>query len=251
MIDEPQTAQELHDSIVASRGGAARFTPEQMRIVHALVSALARKPSDIDPQLVTRLRDMLPPLTSAPVADLSKLTNEQFNALEQIMSVACGIAPGDPLPPDEPPHEPSPREIEAVHLAHLLDAAEARGGQLSERELIDVRNTVLVMILPLCTGSRLFAPYAPASQIDLDTVGISTQPQPEYRTSELPNGNARMSGSERASNIVPLRNGGTSQWAGLAEVNSHWNGVYQTPDRFDANGRRLDADGLPQTRRRD
>jgi len=91
------------------------------------------------------------------------------------------------------------------------------------------------MILPLCTGSRLFAPYAPpSSQIDLDTAGIS-QPDQKNRTSELPSVNARMSGSERASNIVPL----------------HWNGVYLTPDRFDASGRRLDADGLPQSRRRD
>ena len=45
MTDESQTAQELHDSIVASRGGSAKFTPEQMRIVHALVAALARKPN--------------------------------------------------------------------------------------------------------------------------------------------------------------------------------------------------------------
>jgi hypothetical protein len=250
-MSEITTAAELRENIVNARGGINRFDGVQQRMLDTLVSELAKKPHEINVRVVNDLMTLLPPITPGPVADLSKLTNEQFNALEQIMSVACGIAPSDPLPPDEPSHEPSPREIEAVHLAHLLDAVEARGGQLSERELIDVRNSVLIMILPLCTGSRLFAPYAPASQSDLDTVGISTQPNPEKRTSELPSVNARMSGSERASNIVPLRNGGTSQWAGLAEVNSHWNGVYQTPDRFDASGRRLDADGLPQSRRRD
>jgi hypothetical protein len=68
--DEPKiaaTAQELFLDIIRSRGGAARFTPEQVRLAHALTSVLARKPVDIDPLLAARLADMLPrPLPPPP-----------------------------------------------------------------------------------------------------------------------------------------------------------------------------------------
>jgi hypothetical protein len=63
------TAQELFEDIIRSRGGVARFTPEQVRIAHALTSVLARKPSDIDPLLAARLAEMLPrPLPAAKEA---------------------------------------------------------------------------------------------------------------------------------------------------------------------------------------
>jgi hypothetical protein len=38
MTGEPQTTRELYDDIIARRGGAERFSPEQLRLVHALSS---------------------------------------------------------------------------------------------------------------------------------------------------------------------------------------------------------------------
>jgi hypothetical protein len=64
-MSEPQTTRELYDDIVAKRGGIAKFSPAQVRLTHALVVALA-KPNDIDPQLVARLIEMLPPLVKPP-----------------------------------------------------------------------------------------------------------------------------------------------------------------------------------------
>jgi hypothetical protein len=65
MTGEPQTTRELYDDIIARRGGAERFSPEQLRLVHALVIALA-KPAETDPLLVERLLDLLPKPVSAP-----------------------------------------------------------------------------------------------------------------------------------------------------------------------------------------
>jgi hypothetical protein len=65
MTGEPQTTRELYDDIIARRGGAERFSPEQLRLVHALVIALA-KPAETDPLLVERLLDLLPKPVSVP-----------------------------------------------------------------------------------------------------------------------------------------------------------------------------------------
>jgi hypothetical protein len=55
------TPQDLHDQIVAERGGPERFTAVQSRLVFALVTALA-KPADIDPSTVAKLLSQLPPV---------------------------------------------------------------------------------------------------------------------------------------------------------------------------------------------
>jgi hypothetical protein len=64
-LNEPQITRELYNDIISRRGGAERFSPEQLRVTHALVIALA-KPAEIDPPLVEKLVSLLPPL-SRPV----------------------------------------------------------------------------------------------------------------------------------------------------------------------------------------
>jgi hypothetical protein len=74
------------------------------------------------------------------------------------------------------------------------------------------------------------------------------QKQVERLTEELRQARPRQPTRQipREDNVIALRDS-PSQWAGLAAANSHWNGPYQQPDRFDANGRRLNPDGTPQT----
>jgi hypothetical protein len=194
--------------------------------------------SPIDPQLVTRLRDMLPPITSQPVADLSRLSTDEINQLDVILSKACSVEPFNPLPPDEPIRDPSAHEIEAVRLARMLDEVEARGGPMTSSDINELRNGILLMITPMMTGAKLWEPY----------IGALSAPDAEKTTTDRRNDNGTYS-NNRPSNIVPLRSSADSPWAGLAAANAHCG--YQQPDVFDKFGRRIDpVTGIPTSQRK-
>jgi hypothetical protein len=65
MIDEPRTTEEFVDALIAERGGRDRFSAVQVRIAHAVATAL-RDPAEIDPGIVSRLLDLLPPRAFVP-----------------------------------------------------------------------------------------------------------------------------------------------------------------------------------------
>jgi hypothetical protein len=68
MADTIKTAADLRASIVAQRGGLECFDGVQVRLLDALVVALAKRPDEIDVRAVTDLMGMLP-RPSAPERD--------------------------------------------------------------------------------------------------------------------------------------------------------------------------------------
>ena len=60
------TFRELRDDIVAKRGGIERFDGVQQRILDALVSELAKKPHEIDVEVVQNLMSLLPRPVAPP-----------------------------------------------------------------------------------------------------------------------------------------------------------------------------------------
>jgi hypothetical protein len=65
MTDEPRTTEAFVDALIAERGGRDRFSAVQVRIAHAVATAL-RDPAEIDPGAVSRLIDLLPPRVFTP-----------------------------------------------------------------------------------------------------------------------------------------------------------------------------------------
>jgi hypothetical protein len=67
MTDEPRTVADFVEALIAERGGRACFSAVQVRICHTVALAL-RDPSKVDPSVVSRLIDLLPPRVVPPEA---------------------------------------------------------------------------------------------------------------------------------------------------------------------------------------
>jgi hypothetical protein len=207
MSDEPRTTDEFIDALIAERGGRSAFSNVQVRIAHAVAVAL-RDPATIEPGVVSRLLDLLPPRMfvpdkQVPVGKLLFVDHFSFE-LERAIN-ACK--------PDD--------DVGRVALA----MAEARIGELEgenkgKDEKIDLLERELRRIIE------------------------ASRPQDRDPVQSV-----RRAGD----NVVPISSGtGGMDWAALSAMNSGASGPYLPPDPVDPKtGRRLDAGGLPASRRKD
>jgi hypothetical protein len=87
---------------------------------------------------------------------------------------------------------------------------------------------------------------ATAAERELTRVRAQTAPAPESASAPR-----RAAAAAGADNVVPLGSGSSgTDWSALGMAVSP-QGPYLPPDKFDASGRRLDADGLPASRRQE
>ena len=105
-MTEISAAQDLFNDIVNSRGGVDALSAEQQRIAHALTRALSVAPSEIEPVLIARLTQLLPPpstpsissdvdddatVEAAERAALAVLTDEELATLAAIQGKIEGV----------------------------------------------------------------------------------------------------------------------------------------------------------------
>src|SRR6516165_3132584 len=109
MTDEPRTAADFVEALIAERGGRERFNAIQIRLCATIALAL-RDPSRIEPSVVRDLVAMLPPLAKPYVPSVQKLEIEFV---------------GEPSVVEKALHE----RIDELER----DLAKARGGAVVER----------------------------------------------------------------------------------------------------------------------
>jgi len=151
--------QVLFEELVAERGGPQALTLIEKALARRLAQLLASE--DLrgrSVETVAQLASLLPPKIDGPSPDLSRLTDQEQAYLEQLLARACGEIP----PTQEPRTERSHRFCEAVHLARVLDDAEAAGDNLSEAQRFDVMASIGAMLWPLTIPSHLWSPDAVA-----------------------------------------------------------------------------------------
>jgi hypothetical protein len=167
----------------------------------AIARALARELSgdSVSPAAVTALTALLPEPKPLPHADLSKLSDTQLLELDALMAVATSSAPSEPLPPEQPP---SPRTLQAIEMARLLDIVEHRGDELSPHELTELRNHLVSLTYPVITIARLVEPYAGAIP-----AAPPAEPVPEPTEPASPP-------AAKPSNVVDIRGNGSCAVSG-------------------------------------
>jgi hypothetical protein len=179
----------LFNEITAERGGQQTFSVVALSLARQLAVMLVNPASKADPAAVARLLEMLPAKSAEPPLDLSRLSDKQLNDLEAICAVAKGEAP----PPRQRKRKrklpaQTPRQIEAVRLAALLDAADT-AGELTDNDANEARNSIGSLLFPLATLARLVPPEL------FVTAAPPPTPEPEMPKPEP---------KPAAANVVPL-----------------------------------------------
>jgi hypothetical protein len=248
-------ATPIYDSLVAERGGDGVLSVAHKAILKKL-SRLLASPS-ADPRVadaISRLTALVPPALPMPVAplpdlakieagdlpwDLGRLDDAALDQLEVLASIATGTA----LPIKDA------RRTAALDLAALLNRAEREG------KLFDIENEGELRTGVLNAFHDLLRPLVPYSffgcadidlrMADLERQNAAVAAEPPVRPPE--------DGCEvlqpRPNNVVPLRDDGTIAMAAGYQAALGGASGYLPPDKVDANGRRLDDDGKPQSRR--
>jgi hypothetical protein len=81
------TVEDLRREIIKERGGEAAFSVVQLRLTYAVALQLAN-PREIDPGILSRLLDQLPPVVVRVVAQGGDLTDDELDTLEQLLTRA-------------------------------------------------------------------------------------------------------------------------------------------------------------------
>jgi hypothetical protein len=172
----------LFNEITAERGGQQSFSVVELSLARQLAVMLSEPTNKADPAIVTKLLEMLPAKSTEPPADLSRLSDAQFNQLEKLLAVTRGQAAPRPLPRKPPPKPLTSRGNRAAELANLLDRVENEGRALCADDLLQARNCISAIMFPLGTLTTLL----PAEIFATPSPPLEVAPQPKELEEQAP-----------------------------------------------------------------